>query len=79
MATYAELQARLAAYLAAEGKALESQEYVVGQGNTARRNRRADLEQIRAGITDVTAQLAIHPDNPASRNVRRVRTLRPMY
>lgn len=79
MATYAELQARLAAYLVAEGKALESQEYVVGQGNTARRNRRADLEQIRAGITDVTGQLAIHPDNPAIRNVRRVRQLRPMY
>ena len=79
MAAYAELQTRLAAYLAAEAKALQSQEYTVGQGNTARRNRRADLEQIRAGITEVTAQLAVHPENPANRNVRRVRQLRPMY
>lgn len=79
MATFQELQTRLTAYLVAEAKALQSQEYVVGQGNTARRNRRADLEQIRAGITDVTAQMAIHPENPANRNVRRVRQLRPMY
>lgn len=77
MTTYAELQTRLAAYLVAETQALKSQEYTVGQGSTARRNRRADLEQIRAGIADVTAQINIHPDNPA--RARRVRQLRPMY
>lgn len=75
--TLAELQTRLASYLAAEQKVLQSQEYVVGQGNTARRNRRADLEQIRAEITSLSAQIAAHPDNPANRGARRIRYLRP--
>lgn len=76
--TLTELQTRLASYLAAEQKALQSQEYVIGQGNTSRRNRRADLEQIRAEITAISAQIDRHPDNPANSRVRRVRTLRPM-
>jgi hypothetical protein len=77
--TLTELQARLASYLAAEQKVLQSQEYVIGQGNTARRNRRADLEPIQAEITKLSAQIAAHPDNPANSRVRRVRQLRPMY
>lgn len=77
MATLAELQTRQAAYLAAEAKALQSQEYTVGQGNTARRNRRADLAEIRAGLAEVNAQIATHPDNPA--RAPRVRQLRPLY
>ena len=39
-------QQRLDNYLAAEARILQSQEYAVGQGGTARRNRRADLEQV---------------------------------
>lgn len=75
--TLAELQTRLASYLAAEQKVLQSQEYVVGQGNTARRNRRADLEQIRAEISSLSNQIERHPDNPATRGARRIRYLRP--
>ena len=48
MSTPLELaQQRLQQYLDAEARILQSQEYTVGQGGTARRNRRADLEQVR--------------------------------
>jgi hypothetical protein len=76
---FAQLQTRLTAYLDAEEKILQSQEYTVGQGGNARKNRRADLEQVRAEIAQLNSQIASHPDNPASRNVRRVRQLRPLY
>ena len=76
---FAQLQTRLASYLEAEAKILQSQEYTVGQGGGARRNRRADLEQVRAEITQLSSQIAAHPENPANRNVRRVRQLRPLY
>ena len=75
--TYTELVLRLANYLAAEQKILKSQEYAVGQGGAARRNRRADLDQVQAGIADMQAQIAKHPDNPANRGARRIRYLRP--
>ncbi|MNV69142.1 hypothetical protein D3C71_1620370 [compost metagenome] len=51
-------QQRLANYLTAEARILESQEYTVGQGGTARRNRRADLEQVQAGIKTTQAEIA---------------------
>ncbi len=76
--TYADLLARLAEYLAAESRILKSQEYTVGQGGTARRNRRAELEQVQAGIADVQMQISRHPDNPAAAGARRIRYLRPM-
>ena len=75
--TYADLVQRLANYLAAEQKILQSQEYTVGQGGTARRNRRAELEQVQAGIADTQAQIGRHPDNPANAGSRRIRYLRP--
>ena len=75
--TYTELVQRLANYLAAEAKILQSQEYTVGQGGTARRNRRAELEQVQAGIADTQARIDKHPDNPANRGARRIRYLRP--
>ena len=75
--TLAQLQARLASYLDAEQRILQSQEYQVGQGGSARRTRRADLEQVRAEITQLNTQIAAHPDNAAARAVRRVRYLRP--
>ena len=77
--TFEELQARLTSYLDAEQRILQSQEYTIGQGGTARRNRRADLAEVRAEITQLSAQMAAHPQNPANRNVRRVRQLRPLY
>lgn len=76
--TYAQLITRLAEYMAAESKVLQSQEYTVGQGGGARRNRRADLADIRAEIASINAQIAAAPDNPANVGARRIRYLRPM-
>lgn len=56
--TLAELQARLALYLAAEAKILEGQEYTIGDGSTARRLRRADLAEVRAEIASLSQQVA---------------------
>lgn len=67
-------QQRLQSYLDAEARILQSQEYTVGQGGTARRNRRADLEQVRAGITQTQAEIA---RLQAAQFVRRVNYLRP--
>lgn len=58
MSTLADLQQRRAAYVEAELKILKSQEYQVGQGQTARRTRRADLETVRDAIKDLDAQIA---------------------
>lgn len=77
MLTLTQLQERLAAYMAAELRILQSQEYTVGQGGTARKNVRADLDVVRAQIDTLTTQIAAHPDNAAARAVRRVRYLRP--
>lgn len=66
---------RLDAYLAAESRILQSQEYTVGQGGTARRNRRAELEQVQAGIKAVRAEIE-QLQSVASR-ARRVAYLRP--
>ena len=68
-------QQRLANYLTAEARILESQEYTVGQGGTARRNRRADLEQVQAGIK--TAQAEIANLQVAQTGGRRLVYLRP--
>ena len=77
--TYVELQTRLTSYLAAEQKILQSQEYTVGQGGTARRNRRAELSEVRAEISSLSNQMAAHPQNPANARARRIRRLRPLY
>lgn len=55
--TLEELQARKAAYLAAEIKILESQEYTIGDGVANRRNRRADLEQVRDELKVIDQQI----------------------
>lgn len=74
--TREQLQARLDAYMAAELKILKGQEYVVGQGETARRLRRADLAEVRAEIKSLSDQIdAI--DN-AAQGRRRVLYARPM-
>ena len=68
-------QTRLADYLAAETRILQSQEYMVGNGGTARRNRRAELEQVQAGIKEVRLEID-QLQSVASRS-RRVTYLRP--
>jgi hypothetical protein len=74
--TRAELQARLDAYLAAELKILRGQEYVIGQGETARRLRRADLAEVRDEISKLAEQITAL-DNAAA-GTRRVLYTRPM-
>lgn len=66
---------RLDAYLASETRILQSQEYAVGSGGTARRNRRADLERVQAGIKECREQLAL-AEAAAARRPRTIR-LRP--
>ena len=68
-------QQRLDSYLAAEARILQSQEYTVGQGGTARRNRRADLEQVQAGIKATQAEIATL--QAAQSGARRITYLRP--
>jgi hypothetical protein len=58
MANLAELTARKALYLAAEAKVLAGQEYAISDGAINRRMRHADLEQIRAAITEIDSQIA---------------------
>lgn len=59
--TEAELQSRLTTYMAAEAAILSAQEYTIGQGSTARKVRRADLEQVRAEIKSIRAEIAALP------------------
>lgn len=75
MTPIALAQQRLDAYLAAELKILQSQEYQVGNGGTARRTRRAELEQVQAGIKAARADVE-QLQSVASR-ARRVTYLRP--
>lgn len=77
MPSLAELQTRLAEYRAAETRILQSQEYTVGQGGAARRNRRAELADVQAQIKALELDIDKHPDNPATRGARRIRYLRP--
>lgn len=77
MPTIAELQTRLSEYRAAESRILRSQEYSVGQGGAARRNRRPELERVQTKISELELQIDKHPDNPATRGARRIRYLRP--
>jgi len=74
--TLEQLQARLAAYMAAEVKILRGQEYVIGQGETSRRLRRADLAEVRAEIKSLDAQIRAIENSAAGR--RRVLYTRPM-
>ena len=70
-----QAHARLQSYLEAEKRILDSQEYMIGNGQTARRNRRADLESVRAGIQQCRADIE-RLQGQASR-VRRVVYLSP--
>lgn len=70
------LRARLAAYLTAEASILKSQEYMIGNGGTARRNRRAELESVQTGIRECEAEIA-RLESITARG-RRVIRLRPL-
>ncbi len=69
-----QLQARLDAYLAAELRILESQDYTIGDGATARRNKRADLVEVRGEIAVLRNQLAVM--DAAVNGARRVMYIR---
>jgi hypothetical protein len=73
--TEAELSARLAQYLLAEARILEAQDYIVGQGSTARRLTRANLAEVQAEIRSIRAELL--QLQPTSARGRRVSYLRP--
>jgi len=73
--TLEQLQARLEQYLAAETKILKAQDYVVGQGATARRLTRADLAEVRKAITDI--RFEIERLQGSMSRTRRVIYLRP--
>ena len=70
-----ELQARKDAYLAAELKILQSQEYQVGQGQNSRRNTRAELETVRKAIAELDDLIGQAAAAATAR--RRVYNLRP--
>jgi hypothetical protein len=74
--TLEELKARRASYLVAEAKILESQEYSAGHSSSARKNRRADLAEVRAEIVTLTEKID-RLQNTAS-GVRRVRYIRAL-
>jgi hypothetical protein len=56
--TLEQLQQRLQAYLDAEARILQSQEYTIGDGGTARRNKRAELASVQAEITRLQTLIA---------------------
>lgn len=74
--TLDDWRARLAEYRAAETRILQSQEYQVGGASTGRRNRRADLESVQAGIRECNAEIA-RLESAAQSRGRRTFRLRP--
>ena len=70
------LRDRLARYLEAERKILDSQEYLIGNGESARKNRRAELQTVRDGIKDCQDQID-RIEAATNPRTRRVFQLRP--
>lgn len=76
MTTEVELQTRLTAYLNAEAAILGgAQEYTIGNGSTARRLVRAELETIQRVIKEIRAELTAL--TAITTRARRVIYLRP--
>lgn len=71
----AQLRTRLQQYYDAEEKILKSQEYTIGGADSSRKNRRAELDSVRAGIKDCETQIAQLETtlNPRSRRVIQIR------
>ncbi|MBE2262245.1 MAG: hypothetical protein IAE92_05860 [Burkholderiaceae bacterium] len=76
MATLQELRSQRELVYAAYQKALTSQEYTVGQGVTARRNRRADFEALRTELAELDGRIA-RAEFAANPRARRILYLRP--
>lgn len=64
---------RRAAYLEAETKILQGQEYSIDVDGSSRRLRRADLAEVRAAIADLDAKIS--SAQAAAQGRRRVRTI----
>jgi hypothetical protein len=73
--TLDQWRTELATLTAARDKTLQSQEYQVGQGSTARRTRRVDFEQLQAAI--VQARNNVASLEASQSGVRRVYNLVP--
>lgn len=71
-----QLRTRLQQYLDAEAKILQSQEYVIGNGGTARRNRRAELETVQGGIKSIREEIT-RLEAQQNPRARRITYLRP--
>ena len=71
-----QLRTRLQQYLDAEAKILQSQEYVIGNGGTARRNRRAELETVQSGIKSIREEIT-RLEAQQNPRARRITSLRP--
>lgn len=71
-----QLRTRLQQYLDAEAKILQSQEYVIGNGGTARRNRRAELETVQSGIKSIREEIT-RLEAQQNPRARRITYLRP--
>lgn len=67
---------RLTSYLNAEKRILDSQEYQIGQGSAARRNRRAELVQVQKGISECQQKIG-QLQAASSPGGRRIVRLRP--
>lgn len=67
---------RLTRYLDAEKRILDSQEYQIGQGSAARRNRRAELQQVQKGISECQQKIG-QLQAASSPRGRRIVRLRP--
>lgn len=67
---------RLTRYLDAEKRILDSQEYQIGQGSAARRNRRAELQQVQKGISECQQKIG-QLQAASSPRGRRIIRLRP--
>lgn len=72
--TLAQQQARLAQYIEAERLILLGQEFTVGDGQTNRRLRRADLAEVRAEIKLLQSQIEVAQQQAAG--TRRVLYIR---
>jgi hypothetical protein len=71
-----QAQARLTLYLEAEVRILQSQEYTIGDGATARTLRRADLREVRQQIAALTAQVQLLEQATSVRGAGRITYIR---
>lgn len=71
--TLDELQTRRSAYMAAELKILQGQEYTISDGVANRQLRRADLAEVRAAIAEIEGQIALAMQAAVTRRIIYIR------